>query len=438
VDEYQDTNKIQAEMVYHLASHHKNVLVVGDDAQSIYSFRAAEIKNILDFEKTYPQAKVFRLETNYRSTPDILDFANSVISFNFNQFPKDLKSFRKKFIKPQYVPVNSSESEAEYISGEVLRLQDEGMPLKNMAVLFRAAFHSQALEMELVKKNIPYDYRGGVRFFERAHIKDVLAFLRILHNPHDDVAWVRLLTKQRGIGKITADKILQQVRTAESLTEILKLNISATARLSIKAQTGWQDFINIAQALESCHEQHPKNEKNNNLVADLINAIIKSGYEDYLRVEFLDAKDRMDDLDGLSLFARKYKDLGTFLSESSLQEGFGVKRDAAKNDGDRLVLSTIHQAKGLEWNSVFILNLTDMSLPHRRALLEPGGEEEERRLFYVAITRAKDQLHLTYPITGGFDSIYFNNPSRFLEHIPENLLERVEFEGGVVMPFIEI
>ncbi|MEA3272725.1 MAG: ATP-dependent helicase [Patescibacteria group bacterium] len=427
VDEYQDTNKIQAEMIYHLASHHKNILVVGDDAQSIYSFRAAEIKNILDFQKIYPEAKIFRLETNYRSTPDILDFANSVISFNFNQFPKNLKSFRQQFIKPQYVPVASAEEEANYIVDEILRLHDEGVDLKKMAVLFRAAFHSQALEMELVKRNIPYDYRGGVRFFERAHIKDILALLRISYNIRDDVAWYRILTKQRGIGKITADKILSQTYSAENLKQVLELNINAT--LSPKAQVGWGDFVSMMHPIESTKEK---------TVSALIKSIIKSGYEDFLKTEYLDAKDRLEDIEGLSLFAKKYKDLGTFLAESSLQENFAMKQETAPSNEDRLILSTIHQAKGLEWNTVFVINLTDMSLPHRRAVLEEGGEEEERRLFYVAITRAKDQLFLTYPITGGFDSVYLNNPSRFIENIPDNLLERVEIESGEVLPIIEI
>jgi DNA helicase-2/ATP-dependent DNA helicase PcrA len=430
VDEYQDTNKIQAEMIYHLCYKHKNILAVGDDAQSIYSFRAAEIRNILDFPKHFPGAKIFKLETNYRSTPDILDFANSVISFNTNQFPKNLMSLREGLEKPKLVPAVSTEEEADYITNEIMQLNDEGIALRDIAVLFRASHNSQSLEMELVKRGIPYDYRGGMRFFERAHIKDVISYLRIAQNVRDDAAWMRILEKQRGIGKETANKVLEKISNCENLSDVVNANLEN--KLSGRAQIGWHDFIKIASAMVEAKT------KGVNVVASLISAILLAGYQVYLESEYADAGERIDDLDNLALYAKKYDSLEAFLAEASLSENFGLRHETDGGDREKIVLSTIHQAKGLEWRAVFIINLTDNTLPHRRAILEDGGEEEERRLFYVAITRAKDHLYLTYPITGGRDSVYLESPSRFINDIPGHLLERTNLSRGEVLPVIEI
>ncbi|HCM54116.1 MAG TPA: ATP-dependent DNA helicase, partial [Candidatus Magasanikbacteria bacterium] len=212
VDEYQDTNKIQASIINQFAAVHHNVLVVGDDAQSIYSFRAADIQNILDFDAQYPGANIFRLETNYRSTPNILDVANDVIANNTRQHQKTLRSLKEAFMRPEVHAFADDREEAEFIAGQILQFRDEGVPLKHIAVLFRAAFHSQALEMELMKRDIPYDYRGGVRFFERSHIKDVLAYLRIVANKDDVVAWSRVLNMQVGLGPVTVEKIIGAIR----------------------------------------------------------------------------------------------------------------------------------------------------------------------------------------------------------------------------------
>jgi DNA helicase-2/ATP-dependent DNA helicase PcrA len=384
----------------------------------------------LDFPKHFPGAKIFKLETNYRSTPDILDFANSVISFNTNQFPKNLTSLRPCLEKPRLAPAVSAEEEAEYVADEILRLNDEGVMLRDIAVLFRAAHNSQSLEMELVKRGIPYDYRGGTRFFERAHIKDVISYLRIAQNVRDDAAWTRVLEKQRGIGKETANKILEKISGCENLGDVVNANLEN--KLSGRAQIGWHDFIKIARAMIEVKT------KGANVVANLISAILIAGYQVYLESEYADAGERIDDLDNLALYAKKYDYLEAFLAEASLSENFGLRHEADGGDKEKIVLSTIHQAKGLEWRAVFIINLTDNTLPHRRTVLEDGGEEEERRLFYVAITRAKDHLYLTYPITCGTDSVYLESPSRFISDLPGHLLERTDLSRGEVLPVIEI
>ncbi|MCX6785644.1 MAG: ATP-dependent helicase [Candidatus Komeilibacteria bacterium] len=416
VDEYQDTNYLQAEVVKELAGVHHNVLVVGDDAQSIYSFRAADIGNILNFPKIFTGAKIFRLETNYRSTPEILKLANGVIENNREQFPKVLKPVLASFVKPNVVPAASGSQEAKYIVEQILQLNSEGVPFNKMAVLFRAAFHSQELEFELTKKDIAYEYRGGVRFFERSHVKDVLAFLKVINNPADEVAWHRILNLQTGIGEVTAARIYQSLKTAKDIAEVLSFNLDDV--LTPKAELGWQSLVHIFNKLKGAD----KNLK----IEELIRTVIKSNYKDYLEAEYPNFQERLDDLEQLAVFSEKYDDLNVFLSEMSLQESFSASAKAPADKGEQLILSTIHQAKGLEWQAVFIINLTDNSFPNNRALAEDGGLEEERRLFYVAITRAQKQLFLTYPIIASRASMYLNSPSQFLTEINANLLEEVK------------
>jgi len=409
VDEYQDTNKIQASIIRLFASVHKNILVVGDDAQSIYSFRAADIQNILDFEKEYTNAKVFRLETNYRSTPNILSVANDVISYNRQQYTKELKSVKDVFAKPELRVFTDQAEEAKFIADRIFELEEEGVPLHGIAVLFRAAYHSQALEMELVKRDIDYDYRGGTRFFERAHIKDALAYLRIFNNKEDVVAWGRVLNMQIGIGPASAAKVILKVRQLENLE-----NIHDTGSvLSARGQVGWSDFMQIWNSiLES--EQTP---------AEIIRSIAKSRYTIYLENEYTDAKERLQDLEQLALFAEHTTDLSKFLAEATLQEGYAAKQVGSNSDDeDKIILSTIHQAKGLEWDAVFVLNVSEGNFPNERAIGENKGLEEERRLFYVAVTRAKKYLHLTYPLTSGYKQVLLG-PSMFIDEISRDLLD---------------
>ncbi len=415
VDEYQDTNKIQASIIRAMASVHNNVLVVGDDAQSIYSFRAADIANILDFEKHYPNPRIFKLETNYRSTPDILDVANEVIANNSKQFKKNLKSVREKFTKPEVRAFLDQREEAEFVAERILELRDEGVKLPHVAVLFRAAFHSQALELELNKRNIPYDYRGGVRFFERAHVKDVLAFLRVFANHHDEIAWTRVLTLQAGIGPSAAEKIIALVGKVTEVTDATLDEINQM--LPVRARLGWKDFCNVWYLMA----QEPAEP------SPLIKAVLRSKYMEYLEAEYPDFRERVEDLEQLAQLSEHETDLSKFLAESVLQEQF--QRPGAAKDDEKIVLSTIHQAKGLEWEAVFILNVSAGQFPHERALTEDGGLEEERRLFYVAVTRAKKYLHLSYPLTGSMNS-YLQGPSPFLSEVSRDLLAFAEAPGG--------
>jgi len=417
VDEYQDTNRIQAEIIKELATTHQNILVVGDDAQSIYSFRAADIANILNFPKIFKNTKIFHLNTNYRSTPEILDLANAIIENNTNQFPKNLTSRQENFIKPTLVALSSGEKEAEYISEMALELRDAGIPLNKIAVLFRATYHSQPLEFELTKKDIPYDYRGGLRFFERAHIKDVLAFLKVLDNVKEEISWRRLLEMQIGIGEATSQRLIEDLTKADTIGAALKTG--ERLALGDKAKRGFDILIKIFHKLL-------KNEKL--LPGELIRQIIKSDYQNYLELNYQNFQERLEDLEQLSLFADRYQNLNSFLAEITMQENFAAARlrnnSGSEDHQERLILSTIHQAKGLEWEAVFVINLIEGALPNPRAIREEGGIEEERRLFYVAVTRAQRKLFLTYPLTSNYNSMYLNSPSPFLEEVPDNLWEK--------------
>lgn len=411
VDEYQDTNKIQASIIRQFASVHKNILVVGDDAQSIYSFRAADIQNILSFEKEYPGAQIFRLEQNYRSTPNILDVANEVIAGNTDQYEKQLTSTISPFAKPELHAFVDGFEEASFIAQRIIELESEGVPLSEIAVLFRATHHSQALEVELTKRSIPYDYRGGLRFFERSHIKDVLAYLRIYGNAADAIAWSRVLNMQVGIGPATAINIIQYIQSGNGIETV-------GATLGARAQMGWNDFVQIFDVLK----------KSDETPAGLISAILDSRYVEYLKLQHENYDERINDIEQLVVFAEKQPDLSRFLAEASMQESYATTgaREAA-HETEKVVLSTIHQAKGLEWEAVFVMHLVSGQFPNERALRERSGLEEERRLLYVAVTRAKKYLHFTYPLTSSYTSVLLG-PSMFLDEIKYDLLSR--YGGG--------
>jgi len=421
VDEFQDTNAIQARIVKGFAKVHKNILVVGDDAQSIYAFRGADVKNILSFPSEWSGTQTFKLLTNYRSTPEILEVANQSLEHNVDQFRKDLIAVHKSGDKPKLIPCASAAQEAQYVAEQILALRHEGTALRNMAVLFRSSAHSQALEFELMRRDIPYEYRGGQKFFERAHIKDVISYLRIAHNPQDEVAWMRVLGLQTGIGDVSASAIASQVKTASEFEKVLLPDV--LFRVPKRAQEGWREFITIAEDMLA-RGTGP---------ALRIRAITESRYRDYLEREYPNWRERLEDLEQLSLFAEGYQEVSQFLNDIALYDEVVADRQGtskSQGDGERMILSTIHQAKGLEWDTVFILHLAETSFPSRRALAE-DGMEEERRLFYVAVTRARKRLFLTYPMTAGYDTLTFCQPSTFIEEIPPRLFERVELrEAG--------
>jgi len=421
VDEYQDTNRLQAEIVRLLASVHGNVLVVGDDAQSIYSFRGADIRNILDFPRIFPGARTFRLETNYRSTPEILDLANDVIGRNANQFPKELKSVKPPFAKPSLVNAASGAQEAEFIAQRMLELRDEGVTFNNMAALFRATFHSQALEFELMKRGIPYDYRGGAKFFDRAHIKDAISFLKIMVNKDDEVAWMRVLSLQVGIGPVAAMKLFERVRATSHEDDV---GPELVAGLPARITGGWKRFLEVYDALLDARPSP----------SSMLRAVADSDYKAYLENEYPDYRDRLEDLEQLAGFAESYPDAAAFLADAALRDDIASAGKNARiltNEDDsegKVVLSTIHQAKGLEWDAVFVIHMTQGAFPNKRALLDDGGIEEERRLFYVACTRARRDLCLSYPLSVGYDAFSFEPKSEFLEEISGGLVEDVRIE----------
>ncbi|MFH1631714.1 MAG: ATP-dependent helicase [bacterium] len=419
VDEFQDTNVIQAEIVRQLSSKHKNLLVVGDDAQSIYSFRAAEVRNILEFPSRFGGTKMYKLTTNYRSTPQILGVANAVIANNTDQFKKDLIAVVRPGEAPCLVPAANQTQEAQYIAEQIASLIESGKSLSEIAVLFRASFHSQALEFELMKRDIPYEYRGGLKFFERAHVKDTVAHLRLIQNPRDAMAWMRALKIHPGIGIVTAVKIAAACSEIENIDDVLALDVSMGAG----ARSGWDGFMRILRCIL----------KDRRVPSYYIRALAASDdYQAYLEHTHPNHHERLEDLEQFAVFAEQFEDLGEFLDAVSLTNEYGAVRETAADDEDRLVLSTVHQAKGLEWDNVFVMHLADGYFPHGRAYDEKGGLEEERRLFYVATTRARRQLYLTYPITAGHDTLEIKQPSLFLDEIPEGQCELVQLRQGLV------
>jgi len=391
VDEYQDTNFLQADIVDILAECHKNVLVVGDDAQSIYSFRGACVENILQFPKRFNDAKIFKLETNYRSTPEILSLANDSLKNNINQFYKELTAVNPSLEKPALVEVKDLYSQASFVAQRVLEMREEGLEMKDMAVLFRAHYQSAELEMELVKRGIPYVVRGGIRFFEQAHIKDVLSYLKITVNTMDEISWMRALTLCPGIGPGYAGKIFELFRkSGKDLAGFVRSDISGS--IPKKAQNGYAKFLRIMKAITG--------EAVEAVPGEMVGMVMEAGYENHILTTYENAKDRVDDIRELINFSHDYGSLGDFLNDIMLRESFrGETVLGAPEEDEQLVLSTIHQAKGLEWEAVMVLGLCEGQFPHPKALNEDADMEEERRLFYVAATRARKYLYLIHPAT---------------------------------------
>jgi DNA helicase-2/ATP-dependent DNA helicase PcrA len=418
VDEYQDTNLIQADMVDLLASAHSNLMVVGDDSQSIYSFRGAHFANIMKFPEKYPGCRIFKLETNYRSTPEILHLANLSILNNENQYQKELRAVRERGVRPVLAPARNVLQQADFVCQRILELMRDGVALRDMAVLYRAHYHSMELQMEMTRRGIPFEIRSGIRFFEQAHIKDVTSFMRILNNPFDELAWKRVLGLYPKVGKITAEKVWlflsrQEEPLAAVLTEAFAKSApkSALAGLQTCSNT-FRQLLSVAPAISN--------------PSVIIDEIIKSGYLDLLRQRFTDSASRLEDLEQFIAFADKFGSLEEFLNQLALLTNMEGEGDAEIeiNEDNRVILSTIHQAKGLEWSAVFIIWCAEGMLPLQRALKESAGEAEERRLFYVATTRAKDQLYLCYPVfdyNRGMGSLPLS-PSRFIRELSPSTL----------------
>ena len=462
VDEYQDTNRLQSDLIDLLAARHQNVMVVGDDAQSIYAWRGANYQNILKFPERYPAAKIYKIETNYRSTPEILNVANAAITANVDQFAKQLAPARKGGPKPVTVVCNDAAEQAAFVAQRVLELREEGSDVNKMAVLYRSHFHALELQLELTKRNIPFSITSGIRFFEQAHIKDVTAYLKLVHNPQDELAFKRLAQLLPGIGGKGAEKLWRTftiaecgVRSAESekapsaametaTPPARKTNAEREARaesadsalrtphspLAIrlqacagavpkKAAVAWAQFVATMAQLEAKDVRES--------ASQMIGLVIEAGYEEYLEDNYANYRSRLEDLEQLAVFARQFPTVEDFLTQLALLTNLEAEDEQpAKADDERLRLSTIHQAKGLEFDVVFVIMLCDGLFPSDRSLETSEGEEEERRLLYVAITRARNELYLSYPLVragygGSGDMI--QQPSRFLHEIPKELVE---------------
>ncbi len=420
VDEYQDTNRLQAEIVDLLSSSHRNLMVVGDDAQSIYSFRGADFENILRFPDRYSDVSIFHLTINYRSTPEILHLANRSIMHNKRQFHKELISVRKPGDRPSLVPLKDVFQQADFVAQKILDMNAEGIVLSRIAVLYRSHYLSMELQMELQRRGIPFEIRSGLKFFEQAHIKDVLSFLRVVINPFDELSWKRILKLMPGIGNVIAGKIWDEINKSHNPLH----RIGEAGRLvPRKAQEGFNLFRNLLTGLSNGEQGGMPMQP-----SPAIDHIMKHGYEDYLYSHFPNAEDRAQDISQMMRFAVRYTSLEQFVSEMSLQSASGGEVDDGDAGRECVILSTVHQAKGLEWDVVFIVGLNDGSFPSAKSL-KTGDEEEERRLFYVAATRARDDLYLCSPVAaGGWQGINFLRPSRFIRELPGDVYDELLIE----------
>lgn len=395
VDEYQDVNKLQADIIDYVGALHRNVLVVGDDAQSIYSFRGSDVDSILRFPERYPDAAIHKLTVNYRSTPQILALANASISKNAKQFPKQLRPVRSDREPPAFIPLRDVQQQSEFVAQRLLELRDEGFSLKDMAVLYRAHHHSMELQLELARRGIPFVVRSGVRFFEQAHVKDVMCFLRWVDNPRDELAFKRMVKLFNGIGSATADTLWDALAMAAQKGEDGRVAFTQRdfgALCPAKGRAG----LARARALltELCAPSMQA------APSQMVDRILHEGsYREYLRSRFPNAQAREDDIAQLASYALQFEGLSEFVAELALAgEIQGEDVVEGEESDEKLTLSSIHQAKGLEWRAVFVLWLAEGRFPTPPALKTQAGEEEERRLFYVAVTRAKDELYLLHPI----------------------------------------
>jgi DNA helicase-2/ATP-dependent DNA helicase PcrA len=389
VDEYQDTNVLQARVLRGMCSSHNNITVVGDDAQSIYSFRGANFRNILDFPKQFAGATTVTLEQNYRSTQPILSVTNTLISRAAERFTKNLWTERTGGEMPWLVAARDEQQQTQFVVDRILELHEEGLPLREIAVLFRAGYMSADLEIELTNRKIPFEKWGGLKFLEAAHVKDVLAFLRILENPRDEVSWYRLLMLLPGIGDATARAAIDSMISAA-------WESASFGRYSPppRARAAHAALVNLLDGLRN----NPLQEEAQ-VSADI--ARVRLLYDNILRERYDRVEPRLADLDQLQIIAGGYPDRATFLSALALeppQATQDLPSGSSKEDDDCLVLSTAHSAKGKEWDAVFVIWAVDGWFPSARCLNSDEETEEERRLMYVALTRPRNYLSVTYPL----------------------------------------
>ncbi|NLH37051.1 MAG: ATP-dependent helicase [Thermotogaceae bacterium] len=394
VDEFQDTNIVQLKIVQLLSQVHGNVFVVADDAQSIYSFRGARFENVKEIMK---DAKVFKIQTNYRSTDRIVDLVNSVIPRS--SVPKKLRAVRASSQKPVVVNTYDHFDEASFVAQQILTHVNEGIDYSDIAVIYRAHSHSLELQLELAKKNIPFRILSGIKFSESAHAKDVMAFLKLMVNPFESISWTRLLKLLDNIGDVTAEKITNEILNSES-------PIDAFLAMNVKSNNAMQ----IKEIMDYCRGKPP---------AQQIERFYENFYKNYLEFEYPDFRDREEDIERLTEMAKFYDSTQDFLNDLLISEDVGRE---VENES-KVTLTTVHQAKGLEWKVVFVIGVNPGDFPHFLAVKDDTLDEEER-LFYVAITRAKDYLYISHSVLSRSDHRGFNEVDRdFIEDIPPQLVE---------------
>jgi DNA helicase-2/ATP-dependent DNA helicase PcrA len=433
VDEYQDTNHVQGRMIDLLAGEGNSLMCVGDDAQSIYSWRGADMSLILGFPQRYPGAVVHTIETNYRSVPEILDLSNAAIRANSGRFEKDLRSSREtQGVKPALVALPDPNTQAAFVAQRILELHDTGIPFSEMAVLYRAHFQSLEIQMELTTRGIPFLITSGLRFFEQAHIKDVAAFMRFVVNHKDEVSFLRMVSLLPGCGPGTAAKLWNEwLKTGLSGNETPPdkwSEILLGFKVPKKSAKHWEQLCYTLDELTPDGQfATPSN---------MIFSILEGVYDDYLKNTFDNADSRHSDLEKLSEYAGNYTDILEFLQQLSLMSSTDGDPSSSSihdpqstiHNRDEVTLSSIHQAKGLEWQAVFLIWLVNGQFPNGRILEADDQDmlEEERRLFYVALTRAKDELYLTYPMMNpkSYTGDILCRPSQFLDDYPQDLVEQ--------------
>ena len=395
VDEYQDTNALQARILRAMAATHRNITVVGDDAQSIYAFRGANLRNMLDFPKQFEGTTIVALEHNYRSTQPILDVTNTVISRARQRFTKNLFTQRTGGEAPALVAAKDEHEQTSWVVDRILELHEQGTPLREMAVLFRAGYMSADLEIELTNRKIPFEKWGGLKFLEAAHVKDVLAFLRILENPRDEVSWFRVLHLLPGVGDATA-------RAAIDLLQARRWDPAALEEL-VPPPRARDAHAALVALFESLRDGDPGADGADGAIVRGVPveiAALRRMYDAILRERYDRVEPRLADLDQLEIIAAKFPSRAAFLAELALEPPSATQDLAtgSSTDDDALILSTAHSAKGREWDAVFVIWAVDGWFPSSRALRSDEELEEERRLMYVAMTRARHHLAVLYPL----------------------------------------
>ena len=381
VDEYQDTNKLQADILYLLLSEHKNIMAVGDDSQSIYAFRGANFKNIMDFPNIFKGSKIITLEENYRSMQPILDLTNKMIDFAVEKFRKNLFTRKKGTNIPHFIETENENRQSERIVEKVTELRSHGVKLGDIAVLFRSGWHSNDLEVGLSRNNIPFIKYGGRKFVESSHVKDLISHLQAFYNINNEISWSRVLTLMRGVGPKTAEKMFKRISEDKNA-------LSSDDKLFKKAKDT-KRLLGVFK--EACDE-----EKTPSDIIKMFNAY----YEPIFREKYDDFHKRINDLGSLERIASGYEKIEDFLTDMALEppEENAVKKNNDNTDKSKLVLSTIHSAKGLEWHTVFIIHVSEGYMPSYQSIGNDDSIEEERRLLYVAMTRAKENLYMLKPL----------------------------------------